>query len=574
MKILGMFAPGENPSAALMVEGKLVAWAEEERFNRIKTSPDNFPFKAAEFCLKKGGITLDEIDGIAYGWDCERYQRECPQFFKNQQKLYPSDNSFNMLQEELFLNLYHPDRIRHTLQMGLRRFGKTNKLPPVTFYSHHLCHAASAYFCSGFDEANILTLDGSGEEITTLFAKGSGGQIKEIGHIELPHTLGGFYATFTEYSGFIPYRDEGKLMGLASYGKYSEDWQAKLDKVIAYDKETGMFTVNPYMRYLGKHTFGNRFTDELVALFGPPRNKSQDALTPPYPDIAFAVQRRLEEIVIALVKNLHRQTGLRKLCLAGGVAMNCVMNGKLAALDIVDDIFVQPASADNGVALGAALLYSQLNGINPSFKMTHAYWGPSFSDEQIKAVLDNAKVKYRKSEKVAAEVADFLHQGKIIGWFQGAMEVGARALGNRSILANPFFPDTKDKLNQQVKHREHWRPFCPSLKAEIYEKIIKAEADSPFMILAFPVQEQYRTVIPSCVHVDGTARPQVVQKKDNPLFWELLDELKKRSGYGVVLNTSFNVQGEPIICTPEDAVRCFFSTGMDVLAISNFILEK
>ena len=437
-----------------------------------------------------------------------------------------------------------------------------------------MCHAASAFYCSGFEQSNIITLDGSGEEITTLLAFGEKNKIKEIKKFLLPHTLGGLYASFTEYLGFKPYHDEGKVMGLASYGEFDDELQKKLDKVIKYNPKTGDFEVNPYMRYIGKHNYGHRFTDDFVDLFGPKRASNISALKAPYPNIAFALQWRLEQIVIAMAKKLSEETGSNNFCLAGGVAMNCVMNGKLAQQEFCEDIYVQPAASDNGVSLGAALLLANQNNNFVPKKMEHMYWGPSYSNEEIKKAIELAKLDYEFSQNIEAETAKFLADGKIVGWFQGRMECGARALGGRSILASPVFPDMKDKINEQVKHRENWRPFCPSIKEEKYNDYIKSDADSPFMIMAFPVQEKYIDKIPSCVHIDGTARPQVVKKSVNKRYWTLINEFEKITGYGVIINTSFNIQGEPIILSPAHAIRCFSGTGIDLLVMGDYIVKK
>jgi len=574
MKILGLFGPGPNPSAALLVDGKLVAFVEEERLNRIKTAPNSIPVLAAKACLKKGGIALDELDGIAYGWDCPRYVTEAKAFFEKQRAGATGPASaYNLLQEELLLNLYHPDRVANTLQIGLGSMSKSWRLPPIKYYPHHLAHAASAFYCSKFDEANVITLDGSGEEVTTLLCRAGPKGIEVLKRFELPHTLGGFYATFTEYLDFKAYQDEGKLMGLASYGKYNEELQRKLDEVIPFDRKTGDFTINPAMRYEGRHTYGSRFTDRFVELFGPKRRADQSALDGPFPDIAFAVQWRLEQIVIALARQLHRTTGLDKLCLAGGVAMNCVMNGKLAEQAFVEDIFVQPAASDNGASLGAALLMA--NEKTPtSFRLRHLYYGPEFSDAELEKALVEAKVRYERVPDVCRVVARELAEGRIVGWFQGAMEVGARSLGNRSILASPLFAGMKEKLNIEVKHRENWRPFCPSMKEESYRKYIRAACDSPFMIMAFPANDEIKDKIPSCVHVDGTARPQAVSKQDNARFWNLLDEFEKVTGHGILINTSFNIQGEPVVCSPRDALRTFGGTGIDLLVLGDFVVRK
>jgi carbamoyltransferase len=577
MNILGLFAPGPNPSAALLVGGKLVAWAEEERFNRIKTSPNDFPFKAARFCLEQAGLNLDQIDFIAYGWDATRYALEVPIFYEEQYTKYHDTQAYNKLQQSYRLNLYHPDRIAQTLRLGLRQLSPTNRIPSIKYYSHHLSHVASAFYASGFAEANVLSIDGSGEEICTMLAKADVQGIEVLSTWKLPHSLGGLYATFTEFLGFAPYMDEGKVTGLASYGAYKQELQDKLDKVLSFDEKTGHYAVNPYMRFIGDHNFGRRFTDEFVALFGEPRRKGVSALTAPYPDLAFAVQWRVEQTVMAMVRGLHEHTGLKNVCLAGGVAMNCAMNGKIAQMDCVERLFIQPAATDTGVSLGAALLAAHEGGDNVAFAMNHAYYGPSYTDEQIEHALQTAKVQYRRSANIAADTAQMLADGKIVAWVQGAMEVGARSLGGRSILANPMVKDMNNKLNLEVKQREDWRPFCPSVKAESYERFIAADTrkyDAAFMIAALPVVESERAKIPSCVHVDGTARVQRVTKDVSPLFWSVLDEFEQRTGYGILINTSFNVQGEPMVRTPEDALRCYFSTGLDALVMGSFMLEK
>lgn len=362
-------------------------------------------------------------------------------------------------------------------------------------------------------------------------------------------------------------------MGLASYGEYSDEIQGRLDQFLSFDRSTGDFRLDPYLRYLGKRTYGKRFTDEFVELFGKPR-LSHQSITKYHRDLAFNVQWRLEQIVTLLARSLISMTGCRSLCLAGGVAMNCCMNGKLAVMPEVREIFVQPASSDNGIALGAAFLMARRAGVSGFEKMLHAYWGPSFSDAAIEAALSESKLKYYRSSSVVKEVAQLLFEGKIIGWFQGRMEVAARALGNRSILASPLFPDMKDRLNREVKHREDWRPFCPSLPIDDYRIYFDHGTDSDYMILAYPIRREFHDKIPSVVHVDGTARPQTVREKFNPKFYALLKEFGKLSGHPVLLNTSFNVQGEPIICTPADALRCFGGTGLDVLVLNDFILKK
>lgn len=573
MIILGIFSPGPNPSAALLKDGEIISWAEEERFDRIKTSPHAFPAKSIQWCLKDSNISISDVDKIAYGWDAPRYITETKDFFSLQQEKVSDKSIYNKLQEELLLNLYHPERIKHQIQVSLGLTSKNGIVPEVVFFKHHDCHVASAFYSSGFEESNVLSIDGSGEEVTTLLCHASKSGIKVIKSFKLPNTLGGFYATFTEFLGFRAYHDEGKVMGLASYGRYREDLQKKLDKFIKFDEVTGEFEIDPYMRYIGLHTYGSRYTDAFVEIFGLPR-RGESPLEEKYADLAFAIQFRLEMIVNTLAHWLYTKTGSKNFCLAGGVAMNCVMNGNLSKKSFVDDIFVQPAASDNGVSLGAAQLLTAQEGIAPNHKMEHLYWGPEFSEDEIVLALNEAKVSYRKSENICHEVAKKISEGKIVGWFQGRMEVGARALGNRSILASPLVRDMKTKINLEVKHREDWRPFCPSMKEEVYGKYINAKTGSPFMIMAFPVNKEISSSIPAVVHVDGTARPQQVSKKHNLKFWSLLDEFEKITGHAILINSSFNIQGEPIVCTPTDALRTFGGTGLDILVLGDFIVEK
>lgn len=571
---LGLFGYGPNPSAALVRDGAIVAFAEEERFNRIKTAPNSLPIAALLYCLKAARISIDDVDGIGFGWDSDRYVVAMPRFYAELAREYPDPaGDYNRLQEDYLLNLYHPERIRTDLRQALALRGVYLDPARVEFLPHHLCHAASAYFCSGLPEASILTLDGSGEEFSTFMGHGVGERIKELGTVKLPHSLGGYYATFTEFLGFKAYMDEGKLMGLAPYGRYSDDIQKRLDEVLAYEPGTGEFRINPYMRYLGPRRWGRRFTDAFVELFGRPR-LSHEPITAAHRDLAFNVQWRLEQVVAALVRALIGETGVSSVCLAGGVAMNCCMNGKLSLLPEVGRIFVQPASSDNGIALGAAYLMARRTGVTAFEPFRHAYWGPEYTDAEIEAAIRESKLPYRRSSDVVDEVARALHAGRIVGWVQGRMEVGARSLGNRSILASPVFPDMKDKLNLEVKHREDWRPFCPSLPLEDYPTYFAEGVDSDYMILAYRVRPEFHALIPGVVHVDGTARPQTVRREVNSRFHGLLKAFGRLSGHPVLINTSFNVQGEPVVCTPADALRCFGGTGIDLLVMNDFVLEK
>jgi carbamoyltransferase len=600
MNILGMIGFGWNPGACLLVDGKLIAFAEEERFTRLKSSHGLFPGRAIDYCLREASLKLHDVDRIAFGWDASKYPYRMLQTMTGQYLRYRSRASRayhrgaggrSVLSALSNIMLWTPSRLREEIKLGLRAHGFKGEIPRIEFISHHLAHAYSAYYCSAFNEALILTLDGSGEDNSTQLAIGRGQQVTVKETVPIPHSLGWYYAAFTEYLGFIPYRDEGKLMGLAAVGESRKDqnpWRERLETVIRLSN--GMYEVDPIYTRMGGHYYGARFTDALVKFItefdpdmepvmygekcfidGTPQSKY---LLPKYVDLAWAVQDKLEEITRSIVTRAVREYGIRNLCVAGGVGLNCKMNGELLRSTPVEQIFVQPASNDAGTALGAAMIVAQRYGDPIRNELEHVYYGPGFSNDEIKKALDGCKVAYEACDNIAERVAECLAQGDIVGWFQGRMEFGARALGGRSILANPVIPAMKDKVNNQVKYRESWRPFCPSLLSDSKDSYLQGAAEAPFMIVAFPVQEEKRHLIPAAVHVDGTVRPQTIKESSNPRFHHLIKTLEKHTGHAVVVNTSFNVRGEPIVCTPLEAIRCYFSTGLDVLAIGEFLLTK
>lgn len=572
---LGVFGgQGPNPSAALFNDGVMIAMAEEERFTRIKNAPSMLPIRSIKFCLDYEGIEISKVAKIGFAWDCEKYVKSWPDFSRKMRAPFVEfDQTYDLNYESKLLANFDPNRIKQDLRFGLAKLGIMLDTLKIRFLNHHECHAASTFFQSGFDKAGVLCVDGSGEEITTSMWHGENGDLSLIWKAELPNSLGGFYSTFTEFLGFKSNSEEGKLMGLAPYGKYSDQIQEKLGKVITFDSKTTEFQLNLRMRFIGERSHNSIFTDDLVSLFGLPR-LSKDPITQYHKDLAFNVQFKLEEIMRGLVLKLLSQVNSTNLCLAGGVAMNCKMNGKIAEMKEVNNIFVQPASSDNGASIGAAILVARESGVESFGKLENCYFGPEYSDEQILKVLVESKVKFTKTENLPYVVSEYLQGGKLVGWFQGRSEFGARALGNRSILANPLDKNMKDKLNLEVKHREPWRPFCPSITAEGYRKYFGNAPLNSFMILAFPVVKDFHEMIPSVVHIDGTARPQAVDKKSNPRFHQLLEIFGDKTGHPVLINTSFNIQGEPIVETPQDAIRCFFSTGLDILAMNNYILTK
>ena len=434
----------------------------------------------------------------------------------------------------------------------------------MRFVGHHLAHAISGYAYSGFDEAAVIVMDGRGAWEATSIWHGRNGRLEHLLTIPFPDSIGYFYSEFTEYLGFQRNSDEWKVMGLAPYGKAGVDLRAFIEpEATPYKVHARKLVAN------GVAPFA-----EMTRLFGP-RREPESELGERHKDVAYAVQDACELAMMSVVKMAIEKTKCRNICLAGGVALNSKANGQIAASGIVDKIFVQPAASDDGVALGAALApYLEGSGSLPMSAMRHAYLGPEFDDETIETALRTYKLKYTRLHDTAATTAELLSNGKILGWFQGRMEFGPRALGSRSILADPRDPEMNAKVNNAVKFREWWRPFAPSMKKEAAGEYLESAGDSPFMILTAQVRPEKRAVIPAVTHVDGSARPQTVEKEINPLYWQLIDEFGKRTGVPVIMNTSFNLRGEAIVHTPTDALRTFFSSGMDALVIGSFLVEK
>ncbi len=574
MKILGLLGFGYNPAASLIIDGELVAFVEEERMINFKGAHFMFPGFAAKWCLQKAGLTLDDVHYIAWGWDNTAYRFRMPLFFASQFLKYGFLRKSNgAIQEVLSSQIidYLPGTVIRKIREGLRRVGLKGKIPKIEFIDHHEAHVASTYLLSGFDEATAIIIDGSGESTCTSIWHAKNSKYKLLKKIEIPHSLGWFYAGMTDYLGFIPYRDEGKVMGLAPFGKRVPELEEKIAKVIEISSDS--YKLDPSYFLLDTHEAGKHFSDKLVKLLGPPRYYGEP-LDDRIKDIAFVVQDTLEKVVLNIVKAATDNGRSRKICIAGGVGLNCKMNGVIRQSSYVDKIFVQPASGDAGVALGAAITLSHKLGEWKPYRLKNVYYGPSFSDEEIKKELDIAGVKYSKPDNIAQKIANAISEGKIVAYFDGALEFGARALGHRSILANPCDPKMKDKVNLRVKFRESWRPFCPSLAVESIHDYVEDADDAEFMIVAYQAKKGIRDIIPSVVHVDNSVRPQTVEKDINPRYWEILNELKSFTGHAVVLNTSFNLRGQPIIAQPRDAIACFFSNGLDILVLNNYWIEK
>ncbi|WP_423224817.1 carbamoyltransferase [Candidatus Amarolinea aalborgensis] len=575
MNILGICTEGpQSTGACLLIDGKLIAMAEEERFVRIKQAPGLLPTRASQYCLKAGGLKLSDIDAIAVSWDVAKYTDFMPRFYDEVGRRYGDKGWLTYISEKQILQRFQPNYVQHRITASLIKGADRSQMRPIRYVGHHKTHAAAAFWSSGYDEATIITIDASGEEQCTVIWHGKGMEITQIESFDIPDSTGWMYAGLTEFLGFRPYSDEGSVMGLACYGAYDPEIAAVFDRMAPLSPD-GAYRIDPSYFFFGEHTYGDRYTDKLVHELGLPF-KYGDEITSRQQNIAWAVQDRLEQIAVGLARRAVVQTGCRTLCLAGGVALNCKMNRVILDSGAVDRIFIQPVSNDAGSALGAAQLVAAEMGDDPRFEQRLVHYGPDYSNTEIKAVLDGHKLKYeylpngRLERRAAARMA----QGAIVGWFQGRLEAGPRALGSRSIIASPIGAEVKDKINEAVKYREPWRPFAPSVKAERIGDFVQDPVEAPFMILTFDVRPEVADQIAAVVHVDNTVRPQTVRAEDLPRWYRVIDEFEKLTGVPMILNTSFNVKGEPIVNTPQDAVRTFYGSGLDALAIGDFWLEK
>jgi len=568
MYTLGINAAFHDSSACILKDGMLLAAAEEERFTHIKHgkrplpfSTWELPFHAIDYCLKTAGIHLCEVDHIAYSFDPSLAMNQHSDRNKNSSNSAQNiENAVYADWDDLFLSYIKAapsqlvDGYPHHLQQ--RFVGSAVSDFHWHFVPHHLSHAASAFLCSPYEDAAILTVDGRGERTTTSYYAGSGTDMTSLANVDMPHSLGMLYEKMTTYLGFLHSSDEYKVMALASYGKpvFVETFRSFIHVL-----ENGQYTIDDF---------------DPVEAFGPARKRS-DPFTQHHFNIAFGLQKVLEETVLQLAEWLHAKTGLENLCMAGGVALNCVVNAAVRDKGPFKNIWVQPAAGDAGTALGAAL-YIDLRerpGSNRSFYMTHPYWGPAYSDEEIEKFLKWTKVPYRRLGNVAAETAKILADNKVIGWYQGNMEFGPRALGSRSILASPIDPGMQAVLNE-IKDREDFRPVAPVVLEEDAKDWFKDASFSPFMLFVYDVMPDKADLIPAVRHVDGTARIQTINRRQHKLYYDLIREFKKITGVPVLVNTSFNTRGEPIVCTPRDAIECFWTSPFDALVINSFLLEK
>jgi len=591
--ILGISAYYHDSAAALVRDGKIVAAAQEERFSRKKHDA-RFPAHAVEYCLAAGGVALRDVDHIVF-YDkpllkferlLETYLTYAPRGLRSFLAAMPV-----WLKEKLFL--------KRLLRDELARIGncKPDQLPPLLFTEHHQAHAASAFFPSPFTDAGVLCMDGVGEWATTSVWLGQGNRVTPQWEIDFPHSLGLLYSAFTYFTGFKVNSGEYKLMGLAPYGE--PRFREQILEHLLDLKDDGSFRMDMrYFNYANGLTMTSRAFDEL---FGGPPRRPETPVTQREMDLASSIQAVTEEVVLRLGRTVHRELGVDHLCLAGGVALNCVANGRLLREGPFRDIWVQPAAGDAGGAIGAALsvwyeYLQQPRAAACGDAMSGSYLGPRFSNAEIRAYLDGVGASYVElsDEELLPRVADILAREQVVGWFQGRMEFGPRALGGRSIIGDPRSTAMQSVMNLKIKYRESFRPFAPSVLVERVGDLFELDRPSPYMLMVAPVRESLRipmseeqqrlfgidklkvprSEIPAVTHVDYSARIQTVDSKDNPRYYALLREFEARTGCPALVNTSFNVRGEPVVCTPEDAYRCFMRTEMDYLVLENCLLAK
>lgn len=580
MNILGLNAYHPESSACLIKDGQLIAAAEEERFLRVKHWA-GFPKKSIEFCLEKGSVSLEELDFIAINRSPQRY------FFKKLLFVLKNRPHFLFVKDR-FLNMLEVENLSLTLarEFSIPSFKIT---APIVQVEHHLAHLASAFFACAFKNSAIVSIDGFGDFVSCMIAGGLDNRIEVFSKIFYPHSLGIFYTAFTQFLGFKNFGDEYKMMGLAAYGR--PKFLKELERIIQL-RPKGSFQLDLRFfsfykkpkKMLWKNTVPlveELYSEHLFDLFGQPRNP-QDKIDSFHCDLAASVQAMYEKVFFHILRYAYDITNSESLCLAGGCALNSVANGKILDCSPFKKVFIQPASSDAGGALGAGLyLYCNILRKERNFVLEHPFWGPEYTEEEILSVLreyaeqlSSIKVeRFLNFEDLISRAACSLAEGKIVGWFQGRMEIGPRALGNRSILADPRRPQMKDILNSRVKRREEFRPFAPAVLEEKAFEFFKNGYLDSFMLSVVLVKEDKREIIPAVTHVDGTARVQIVSKKNNFLFWQLIKEFEKITGVPVLLNTSFN-ENEPIVCTPQEALECFLRTKMDVLVMGKTFLNK
>ncbi len=559
MNILGISCFYHDSSAALLVDGKIVAAAQEERWTRKKHDV-SFPENAIRYCLEEAGLNIDKVDAVGF---YEKPMLKFERLLHSHLETFPK--SYKVFVQALPSWVTEKLRIPNILRKKHKYDGK------VFFVEHHMAHAASSFHASPFKEAAIFTADGVGEWTSTTMGMGKGTDITLMKELQFPHSLGLLYSAATAYLGFKVNNDEYKVMGLAPYGKptYYDEFKKIIDV-----KQDGSYHLD--MSYFTFHYGTRMFNKRFEEKFGPERKK-ESAVEQKHKDIAASLQKVIEEIIFAGVNHLYEITKTKNLCLAGGVALNSVANGKLTKMTPFKNIYIPPAPSDPGAAVGAAtVVYHMLLGKPRVAVMDRPDLGPGYSHAHIKAFIDGKGIVYKElAEKdLAKAVAALIWKNNVVGWFQGRMEFGERALGNRSILANPCNPKMKDILNLKVKHREQFRPFAPVVLADEAAKFFDVDIEVPFMSFVYPVKESKRKMLPAITHVDGSGRLQTIRREANPRYYDVIKEFGKLSKVPILVNTSFNIRGEPIVMKPEHAYRCFTGTGIDYLVMDRFLIKR
>jgi carbamoyltransferase len=581
MNILGINAYHGNASAAIVCDGQLIAAVEEERFNRVKYAA-GFPVQAIRYCLQEAGLTLSDIDHVAIPRNPYArlftkliYSLRMPSFARQRAKVLAT---FTGIPEALAAAF---DTDPRKLKARFHRI------------EHHQAHLASSFFVSPFERAALLSADGLGDFASSMWGVGEGSRMTIHGSVAFPHSLGLFYSAVTQFLGFLKFGDEYKVMGLGAYGQ--PDRLEAFRDIVRFDENSRANGFRLGLDYFTHHrtgpemtwadadktpTLGKMFSPEMARLLGPVRHPDEP-IEQRHKNLASSLQARLEEVYLGMLRKLAKETGLKSVCLAGGVAFNCVANGKIFDSTGFENVYVQPAAGDGGLSVGAAFyVWHQILGQPRAFVMNHAYWGPGYSRDETRRAIDLSALAHKgysvselSEPDLMRSTAQIIADGKILGWFQGRAEWGPRALGNRSIVADPRRPEMKEILNRRIKHREIFRPFAPSILAESTGDYFEKSHPSTFMTLAYSVRPEMRDKIPAPTHVDGTGRLQTVTREANPRYWQLIKAFENLTGVPVVLNTSFN-DNEPIVCRPEEAIDCFLRTQMDALVLNDFLVIR
>jgi len=576
MKILGLNCYGHDSAATLTIDGKVVFATEEERMNREKHS-GAFPIESIKAALNYENITISDIDHVVVSWDPSISYSKIPTYVIQNWKTLPIliSEMFTWKREENLGMLTYLKDIKN-IPNTLQNYFPDNKINfKFHMLNHHMSHAASCYYPSGFEKAAILTIDGAGEWSTCMLGYGDGLQINTLDTVDTPYSLGAFYQAISRYLGFKLLEGPGKLMGLAPYGDKKSNEYYKLKKLITL-LPSGKFEID--MDYFAYHyTRKTGVSKKFIELFGEENKNNAKEWTKRELNIAAAAQEVVEETILHMATILKKRTNAEYLCMAGGVALNSVANGLIAKSGLYKEIFIQPATGDSGTSLGATLLlHNNILKKSRNFIQKDSFLGPSYSSDDYKEALDLAKLDYKQVEEddLYSEVAKIIQDGNIVSWFQGRMEFGPRALGNRSFLATPLIADMKDILNKRVKFREPFRPFAAIVLEEDVGKYFDFEYKNPYMLFVFNVREKYKNIIPAITHVDGSCRIQTVNKEENPHIYKLLLEFKKLTGHSIVINTSYNIKGEPIVCSPKEAINSYMNADVDCLIMGNYISMK